>query len=84
MAKTNPPDEVVEFEVNGIKCGYDEVCVWATNEEGIEEDIGMFEDIKLLEKTSHCAIKKPDDIHEWSCLLSYSKKELYESIENGK
>ena len=65
MSDKNPPDEVIEFEVNGIKCGYDGVCVWATNENGIEETIGSFEDIKLIEKTSHCAIFYSEYLNEY-------------------
>lgn len=56
MIEKEPLDNIVEFEVNGIKCGYDGVLVWHKNEKGEEECIGSFEDIKLLEKTSHCAI----------------------------
>ena len=37
---------------------------------------------KALDEAISHITKKPRDVHEWSWLLSYSKKELYESIEN--
>jgi hypothetical protein len=49
-------NDATEFEVNGVKCGYDGVLVWAKNENGEEIDIASFEDINLLEKTAHSAI----------------------------
>jgi hypothetical protein len=53
------------FEVNGYKCGYDGVFVWHINEEGHEETIGFFEDISLLEITSHCAVFYSDCLKEY-------------------
>jgi hypothetical protein len=51
-----PVDKTVEFNVNGYKCGYDGNIVWRFDEDGTQVDIGSFEDITLLEKTSQCAI----------------------------
>ena len=49
-------DETVEFELNGKKYGCNRGFVWSIDEQGEEEYLGMFADIKLVEKTSQCAI----------------------------
>jgi hypothetical protein len=65
MIGKEPLNEIVNFEINGIKCGYDGVFVWALNSEGEEEFIGSFEDIRLIDKTSHCAIFYSDCLSEY-------------------
>ena len=71
MIGKEPLDDIVDFEINGIKCGYDGVFVWNINSEGDEEFIGSFEDIKLIEETSHCAIFYSDCMGEY---LSFDGK----------
>ena len=63
--------EIVDFKINGIKCGYDGVFVWAVNSEGKKDYIGSFEDIKLIEKTSYCAVFYSNCLDEY---LSFDGK----------
>lgn len=65
MIKTELVDNHFEFSVNGIKCGYDGVVVWRINEDGHEESIGSFEDIKFIEQTSHCVVFFSEGLGEY-------------------
>ena len=65
MIKNESLDKSFEFSVNGIKCGYDGVVVWRINEDGHEESIGFFEDIKFIEQTSHCAVFFSEGLGEY-------------------
>ena len=65
MIGKKPPDEIVKFKVNGIECFCDGVIVWIKKQDGTEVDIGGFEDIRLLETTSHCAIFYSECLNEY-------------------
>jgi hypothetical protein len=78
MIGKEPFDETVEFEVNGVKCGCDGNLVWRVNEDGQEEDIGCFEDIKFLEQTSHCAVFYSECLDEYLHFYGYEFKGINE------
>jgi len=78
MEKDFISESPVKFVINGTMCCCNGVEVWTIDEKGKKESMGSFEDIKLLEKTSHCAIFYSECLNEY---LSFDGKD-FNNINN--